>query len=53
MTTGNDQRVEWAKLTTIDALIIASGLVRDVDLIISSDANFQSALPDGFLLSLK
>jgi predicted nucleic acid-binding protein len=50
---GNDQRVKWAKLRTVDALIIASGLVRDVDLIISSDAHFQSALPEDFLLSLK
>jgi predicted nucleic acid-binding protein len=49
---GKDQRIEWTKLRTIDALIIASGLVNEVDLIVSNDAHFQSALPENLLLSL-
>jgi predicted nucleic acid-binding protein len=49
---GRDERVKWGKLRTIDALIIASGLVNDVDLIVSNDAHFRSALPEDLLLSL-
>jgi predicted nucleic acid-binding protein len=49
---GKDQRIEWKKLRTIDALIIASGLVNAVDLIVSNDAHFQSALPEDLVFSL-
>jgi predicted nucleic acid-binding protein len=49
---GKDQRIQWEKLRTIDALIIASGLVNQVDLIISNDAHFQSALPEDLIFSL-
>jgi predicted nucleic acid-binding protein len=49
---GRDQRVEWSRLRTIDALIVASGLVNEVDLIISNDAHFQGSLPENLLLSL-
>jgi predicted nucleic acid-binding protein len=49
---GRDQRVEWSRLRTIDALIVASGLVNEVELIISNDAHFQGALPENLLLSL-
>jgi predicted nucleic acid-binding protein len=49
---GKDQRIQWKKLRTIDALIIASGLVNQVDLIVSNDAHFQSALPEGLIFSL-
>ena len=49
---GRDQRVQWSKLRTIDALIIASGLVNEIDLIVSNDAHFQTALPENLLLSL-
>jgi len=49
---GRDQRIEWKKLRTIDALIIASGLVNDVDLIVSNDAHFQRALPEDLIFSL-
>lgn len=48
---GKDQRVEWAKLRTVDALIISSGLVNNVDQMVSNDAHFQSALPENLLLS--
>ncbi|MBS1238153.1 MAG: putative nucleic acid-binding protein contains domain [Deltaproteobacteria bacterium] len=49
---GKDQRIQWKKLRTIDTLIIASGLVNQVDLIISNDAHFQSALPEDLIFSL-
>lgn len=49
---GRDQRIEWKKLRTIDALIIASGLVNKVDRIVSNDAHFQSALPEDLVVSL-
>jgi predicted nucleic acid-binding protein len=48
---GRDQRVGWSKLRTIDALIIASGLVNEVEQVVSNDAHFQSALPEDILLS--
>jgi predicted nucleic acid-binding protein len=49
---GKDQRVKWPKLRTVDALIIASGLVNNVDRIVSNDVHFQNALPDTLLFSL-
>ena len=49
---GKDERVQWKKLRTIDALIIASGLVNQVHLIVSNDAHFQSALPEDLVVSL-
>jgi predicted nucleic acid-binding protein len=48
---GKDQRIRWKKLRTIDALIIASGLLNQVDLIVSNDAHFQSALPEDLIFS--
>ena len=48
---GKDQRVKWAKLRTVDALIIASGLVNNVDRIVSNDVHFQNALPETLLFS--
>ena len=49
---GKDERIQLKKLRTIDALIIASGLVNQVDLIVSNDARFQSALPEDLVVSL-
>jgi len=49
---GKEDRIQWKKLRTIDALIIASGLVNQVDLIVSNDAHFQSALPEDLVVSL-
>jgi len=49
---GKDQRIEWKSLRTIDALIIASGLVNEVELIVSNDTHFQSALPEDLVVSL-
>ena len=48
---GKDQRVKWPKLRTVDALIIASGLVNNVDRIVSSDVHFQNAFPETLLFS--
>jgi predicted nucleic acid-binding protein len=49
---GKDQRIEWKRLRTIDALIIASGLVHGVELIVSNDSHFQAALPEDLVVSL-
>jgi predicted nucleic acid-binding protein len=48
---GKDQRVKWPKLRTVDALIIASGLVNNVDRIVSNDVHFQNAIPETLLFS--
>ena len=48
---GKDQRVKWPRLRTVDALIIASGLVNNVDRIVSNDVHFQNALPETLLFS--
>ena len=48
---GKDQRVKWPKLRTVDTLIIASGLVNNVDRIVSNDVHFQNALPETLLFS--
>ena len=38
---GIDDRINWAKLRTIDSLIIASGLKNNIDRIISNDLHFK------------
>ena len=43
-TMGNDPRIQWPRLRTVDSLIIASGLVHGVQKIVSHDAHFQSAV---------
>jgi len=48
---GKDQRVLWPRLRTIDSLIIACGLVHDVDGIVSNDSHFKKALPAELVLS--
>lgn len=42
---GRDENVAWSRLRTIDSLIIASGLINDVDLFISNDRHFKKSLP--------
>ena len=49
---GQDQRVAWKTLRTVDSLIIASGLHAQADLFISNDAHFIKSLPSDMLLSL-
>lgn len=48
---GTDQRINWGRLRTIDSLIIASGLVNEVERIVSNDTHFRSPIPGGLLLS--
>lgn len=48
---GNDKRIDWKRLRTMDSLIIASGLVNQADLFISNDKHFQKALQKDMLLS--
>ena len=49
--TGKDKRINWAKLRTVDSLIIASALKSDVNIIISNDKHFKQALPKEMLVS--
>ncbi len=48
---GIDDRIKWAKLRTIDSLIIASGLKNHIDRIISNDLHFKQAVPKDLLVS--
>lgn len=48
---GNDARIEWKGLRTVDSLIIASGLFCGADLFISNDRHFKKALPRKMILS--
>ncbi len=44
---GDDHRIHWSRLRTIDSLIIASGLVNGVEKIVSNDVHFRSAISGG------
>ncbi len=46
-----DKRVDWTTLRTFDSLIIASGLLANVDLFVSNDRHFPNALPPEMLLA--
>ena len=48
---GNDERIDWSGLRTVDSLIIASGLVNGVDLFISNDRHFKKSIPQEMILS--
>ena len=48
---GNDDRVNWKTLRSIDSLIIASGLYAEVDLFISNDQHFTKSLATEMLVS--
>jgi len=48
---GNDNRIQWSKLRTVDSLIIASALKNRVNKIISNGNHFKQALPKELLLS--
>ena len=48
---GNDKRIQWSKLRTVDSLIVASALKNKVAKIISNDKHFKQALPKGLLIS--
>ena len=48
---GEDQRISWSKVRTVDSLIIASALKNNVNKIISNDNHFKQALPKELLIS--
>ena len=48
---GNDDRIQWSKLRTVDSLIIASALKNKVNKIVSNDNHFRQALPKELLIS--
>jgi len=48
---GNDNRIQWSKLRTVDSLIIATALKNKVNKIISNDSHFKQALPKELLIS--
>jgi predicted nucleic acid-binding protein len=50
---GEDQRISWSKLRTVDSLIIASAMKNNVNKIISNDNHFKQALPQELLLSFE
>ena len=50
---GEDQRISWSKLRTVDSLIIASALKNNVNKIISNDIHFKQALPKELLISFE
>ena len=50
---GNDDRINWKALRSIDSMIIASGLYSEVDLFISNDRHFIKALPAEMLFSFE
>lgn len=48
---GDDDRIDWSGLRTIDSIIIASALVSEAELIVSNDKHFRAALPKKMILS--
>ena len=50
---GRNTLIEWSKLRAIDSLIIASGLEHDVELFVSNDDHFKSAIPRNLILSFE
>jgi len=48
---GQDNRIAWEKVRTVDSLIIASGLLNNVDFFISNDPHFLKAIPSNVLIS--
>jgi predicted nucleic acid-binding protein len=48
---GNDRRVQWSRLRTIDSLIVASGLVNGVGKIVSNDSHFRAAISEELFFS--
>jgi len=49
---GNEERIEWTGLRATDSLIIASGLINDVDLFISNDIHFIKSIPEEMIIYL-
>ncbi len=50
-TVGIDERISWPKLRAVDSLIIASGLINEVDLFVSNDMHFKKAIPANMIVT--
>ena len=48
---GSEERISWAKLRTNDSLIVACGLLAQVDIFVSNDMHFKNAIPAKMILS--
>jgi len=48
---GADNRIKWPKLRTVDSLIVASGLINNVNQIVSNDRHFKQAVSKELMLS--
>ena len=48
---GQEAHIDWKGLPLVDSLIIASGLLNNVDIFISNDRHFIKSLPREMLLS--
>lgn len=48
---GIDERISWSKLRAVDSLIIASGLINEVDLFISNDLHFKKAISTDMIIA--
>jgi len=48
---GQDDRLDWKGLRTVDSLIVASGIINNVDLFVSNDGHFRKSLLPEMLLS--
>jgi len=48
---GRGGRIKWSKLRMVDSLIIASGLINEVELFISNDTHFLEAIPEKWIIS--
>ena len=48
---GVDKKISWSSLRTIDSLIVACGLLNQVDCFVSNDIHFKKALPAKMRLS--
>jgi len=47
---GSEKSISWSKLRTVDSLIIACGLLNEVDYFVSNDIHFKKSIPaDKFL----
>ncbi len=48
---GRDDRFDWKGLRSVDSLIVASGIINNVDLFISNDRHFRKSLLPEMLLA--
>lgn len=48
---GSEKGIFWEKLRTIDSIIVASGLLHQVDYFVSNDLHFKKSIPANKVLS--